>query len=294
MERTGGFETIWQVENDDYCTKVLEKHWPKVRRYGDVRRIESIGYADLICGGFPCQPVSHAGKRKGTEDSRWLWPEFIRIVRMVRPRYVLVENVPGLLSANEGLAMSEVLGDLAESGYDCEWNRIGACTVGAPHRRERVFIVAYPAGGRLVKREPEREKADDSGKTGEPEADVAYRNDSGFVHRQAQEQPTEARFDAQREPQPGGPVVADTALRDRDELAVDQRHGKTAPQKIFGDGSGISGRRNRWPAEPGVGRVAHGVPSRVDRLKCLGNAIVPQVAEAVGYMILEFEKRGRK
>src|SRR3990167_7192103 len=138
-------EVRWQVENDSFCSKVLAKHWPEVKRYGDIRTLtgEELESVDLICGGFPCQPVSVAGKRRGTEDERWLWPEFARLLRVVRPRYALIENVPGLLGFG---GMSDILRDLAGLRYDAEWSIIPAAAVGAPHLRGRVFIVAYLSG----------------------------------------------------------------------------------------------------------------------------------------------------
>ncbi len=141
LERAG-MECRWQVEIDPFCQKVLAKHWPDVPRYGDIKTIDftEVEPVDLICGGFPCQPVSLAGQRRGQDDERWLWPDFARAIRMVRPRYALMENVPGLL----GLGMGDVLGDLSELGYDAEWSVISACSMGAPHTRERVFIMAYP------------------------------------------------------------------------------------------------------------------------------------------------------
>jgi DNA (cytosine-5)-methyltransferase 1 len=144
LERAG-MTVRWQVERDPWCQRVLAKHWPNVQRY---KNVEDVGVdleaVDLICGGFPCQPVSQAGHQKGTDDDKWLWPEFQRIVGLLRPRVVLVENVPGLFTANGGHAFGEVIGDLADSGYDCEWSMLRAdYTVGAPHRRERVWIVAY-------------------------------------------------------------------------------------------------------------------------------------------------------
>jgi len=213
LERAG-MSVAWQVENDPYCQRVLAKHWPAVRRYRDVR--ELTGYelesVDLIAGGFPCQPVSVAGKRLAQADTRWLWPEFIRLIRVVRPRYVFVENVPGLLVRG----MGDVLGDLAASGYDAEWDCIPAAAVGAHHRRNRVWIVAYTATKRLE-----------------------------------------------------GRLFSEAS---RNSLAQ------------FASESG------RWPVEPDVGRVAHGVSARVDRLKGLGNACVPQVVEWIGRMILAFDK----
>jgi DNA (cytosine-5)-methyltransferase 1 len=225
LERAG-MECRWQVEIDDYATRVLERHWTGVRRWRDVRTFPPTGEdwrCDLICGGFPCPPVSLAGRRGGATDERWLWPEFCRIVRCIRPRYVLVENVPGLLSADAGRLFGGILRDLAHCGYDAEWSLFSACAVGAPHTRERVFIMAYPNSQRWQRgRNPKSQET----KNGWP---------------------------------------------------------KREPQRCLG-GSG-------WSLEtrPPIERVAHGIPNRVDRLRCLGNAVVPQVAEFVGRMIVEFD-----
>src|SRR5262249_25050190 len=132
----------WQVEVDPYCLAVLRKHWPDVPKYGDIRALtgDELEPVDLICGGFPCQPVSLAGRRRGAADERWLWPEFARLLRVLRPRFALLENVPGLLA---GGGMAEGRGDMAALGFDAEWDCIPAAAVGAPHLRYRVFIVAY-------------------------------------------------------------------------------------------------------------------------------------------------------
>jgi DNA (cytosine-5)-methyltransferase 1 len=138
-----GFKTKWQVEIDPYCRKVLEKHFPHAKRYNDVREVgaHNLEPVDVICGGFPCQDISNAGKRAGIEGERsGLWSEYARIVGELRPRFVVVENVAALL----GRGIGRVLGDLAEIGYDAEWEIISAADVGAPHLRERVWIVAYP------------------------------------------------------------------------------------------------------------------------------------------------------
>jgi DNA (cytosine-5)-methyltransferase 1 len=148
LERAG-WECRFQVEWDPYCQHVLAHHWPDVPRYGDITAVDWSGVerVDLLAGGFPCQPVSSAGQQAAQDDARWLWPEFLRAIRALRPRYVLVENVPGLLAVNNGSAFSDVLGDLAASGYDAEWDCIPASAVGAPHRRDRVWLVAYPSEG---------------------------------------------------------------------------------------------------------------------------------------------------
>src|ERR1051326_5450146 len=166
-----GMRVVWQCEADPYCRAVLRKHWPAVPCYEDVHtipcrvrrgegsgklswvgseRLGEIEPVDILAGGFPCQPVSLAGARRGAADERWLWPEFARLIRVLRPRYALMENVPGLLV---GGGMAEVLGDLAACGYDAEWDCVAAAHVGAPHLRYRIFIVAYANGGRLEERQ---------------------------------------------------------------------------------------------------------------------------------------------
>jgi len=146
LERAG-MTIAWQVEIDEFCRKVLAKHWPDVPKYGDIRELtgHELESVDLIAAGFPCQPVSIAGRRLAQADERWLWPECARIIRVVRPRWVLLENVPGLLVRG----MGDVLGDLAEMGFDAEWGCIPAAAFGAPHLRYRVFIVAYTHGAGL-------------------------------------------------------------------------------------------------------------------------------------------------
>lgn len=154
LERAG-MQTKWQVELDDYATKILERHWPTVTRYRDVRDVGGHNYyrrlqpVDVICGGFPCQDISLSGSGAGIDGARsGLWSEFARIICELRPRYAVVENVPALL----GRGMGRVLGDLAALGYDAEWSVLSACALGAPHTRERLFIVAYPVQKRGASR----------------------------------------------------------------------------------------------------------------------------------------------
>jgi DNA (cytosine-5)-methyltransferase 1 len=150
LERTGGFETVAFCEIEPFCQRVLAKHWPEVPIYDDVRKLtaakldgDGVGHIDVICGGFPCQDVSTAGKRAGLAGARsGLWSEYARLVGELRPRYVLVENTPGLLS----LGMGDVLGQLATLRYDAEWESIPLGALGAHHERDRVWILAYPNG----------------------------------------------------------------------------------------------------------------------------------------------------
>lgn len=162
LERTGGFETVAFCEIEDFPRKVLAKHWPDVPCYRDVReltaeRLAADGIAvDVITGGFPCQDVSSAGKRAGIGDGTrsGLYSEVIRLASDIRPKFIILENVAGLLSGpseRRGGWFGRVLGDLAECGYDAEWENIPAAAMGAPHRRERVWVVSYPNSNRLQK-----------------------------------------------------------------------------------------------------------------------------------------------
>lgn len=250
LERAG-MQCRWQVEIDDYATKVLAKHWPTVPRFRDVRDVGAgcLERVDLIAGGFPCQDISVAGKGAGIAGKRsWLWAEYARIIGELRPRFVLVENVPALRSRGLG----RVLGDLASLGYDTEWDCIPAAAVGAPHLRDRIWIVAYASGSR----------------------DRAL---AGSVY-------GDARADrAKNDQQPGrdGAALADAHGERRQKF-----HAPAQPGWAGLLAGRIDQRRDQWGTEPDLGRVAHGVPARVDRLRCLGNAVVPQVVEWIGRRIV--------
>lgn len=204
-----GFDIAWQVEIDPYCQRVLAKHWPHVQRYGDIRAIDwgTVEPVDLLCGGFPCQDISLAGKGAGlTGERSGLWFEYANAIEVLKPRYVLIENVSALRSRG----LDQVLGSLAALGYDAEWHCIPASAVGAPHRRDRVWVIAYPQSCR-------------------------------------QQRPVLHRWE-------GSEVYAPDS--------------------------------HEWPTRNNMGREVHGIPHRVDRLRGLGNAIVPQIAEMIGTWIL--------
>ena len=265
-----GFECAWQVEIDDYCRQILDKHWPRVPKYKDIYEVKGkeIEPVDILCGGFPCQPVSVAGKRGGVNDERWLWDEFYRLICELRPRWVVAENVTGLFSANSGRAFAGVLRNLAESGYDAVWDVYpagGPGGVGAPHRRERVFLVAHT----------------DRSKQAKKSGDV--REVSGVSEVNRQDISTVV----------SGGSSEDVANTDKKRL---QRSKETRDVEGKGqDGQKYIARCNKgaeqWAVEPNVGRVANGVPNRVDRLKTLGNAVVPEVAYKVARMIYEYTEK---
>lgn len=159
-----GFRTVGQIEIDSFCTQVLSRHWPDIPRWRDVNKVtgqdilNACGHITLLSGGFPCQPVSVAGRQKGTEDERWLWDELYRLIHDVKPRWVLAENVCGLLSVNNGQTFGDILSNLADSGYNIGWASYGAKDIGAPHQRNRVFIVGHLANGKPNKIEKDTEK----------------------------------------------------------------------------------------------------------------------------------------
>lgn len=213
LERAG-MTIKWQSEIDPYCCDILKKHWPEVPNHGDIKKINwsNVEPTDIICGGYPCQPFSLAGRhRKGEDDPRHLWPWVKDAISILRPRFAILENVQGHLT----LGGTTVIKEITDIGYDCEWRVISAAGLGARHRRNRLIIVAYPRSGGGVRR--------------------------GFTFQGFNEE------------------VNRNALRGA----------------------------QYWQTEPNLGRMAYGVPRRVDRLKGLGNAVVPQMAEYVGRLILQ-------
>jgi len=294
LERTGGFETIAFCEIDPFCRRVLAKHWPNVRQFNDVTKLrgEDVGPVDVICGGFPCQDISHAGKGAGLQGERsGLWREYLRLIGEIRPSIVIVENVSALL----GRGLDRVLGDLAAIGYDAEWHCIPASAVGAPHIRDRIWIIANPqhsdadrAGSYrapvylIGNAEPGNEQEREPGSRGAVLADPNGEGLEGRVGKSLRERSGQqpARTD-------------NTPLANADECEPEGRSSRFGRgQRIEAVASAECGRGYRsadgqWLAEPDVGRVAHGVPSRVDRLRALGNAVVPQIPELIGRAILQ-------
>ena len=230
LERAG-MDTVAFCEIEEYPRKVLAKHWPDVPIYGDIRTLTAEDLPDdigLICGGYPCQPFSQAGKRGGEEDDRHLWPEMYRIIRTVRPRWVIAENVAGHIT----MGLDAVLSDLESAGYTCWTFVIPACAVGAHHRRDRVWTIAYSDAVRFQKR-------------------INVVRYGGIPQGAFQ----------------GGKANGIHA------------------QKI----SNTKGDDWEITAKPLLCGTVNGIPSRVDRLKGLGNAVVPQVVEMIGRGIMVIE-----
>jgi DNA (cytosine-5)-methyltransferase 1 len=280
LERAG-MNVIWQSEIDPYACRVLKKHWPEVPNHGDIKQIDwsRVERPAVICGGYPCQPFSTAGNRKGEEDPRHLWPWVRQAISELRPRYAILENVRGHLS----LGGTTVIADLAAIGYDAEWRIVSAASVGAAHRRDRIIIVAYPndAGPHSAQVNPAETGQYAQRGLGGCGQDVAYPNGTPGQQQCKREI---------QEPNIGrrGTNVANTqssVKRNSESHGVCTVYGQaTELGKQGWDSRSIS---SWWETEPDVGRVADGVPARVDRLRGLGNAVVPQVAEVIGRLVVE-------
>ena len=271
-----GIACKWQVEIDDFASKVLAKHWPDVHRERDILQCggHNLEPVDVICGGFPCQDISYAGRGAGLDGERSrLFFEAVRVVCELQPRCVVLENVAALLSRG----LDRVLGTLAEIGYDAEWHCIPAVAVGAPHIRDRVFVIGRSRAGivgdtdstRCGSWTTERSKCSETIQpmpaTGSE--DVAYAKRHTTIPK-SNMQTTQREVESSRRID-----VARCGMDSRVRIATDS---------------------GWWATEPDVGRVAHGVPARVDRIRGLGNAVVPQVAEFVAreFVLPMFQSEG--
>ena len=278
LERAG-MQTVAFCEIDPYCRGVLAKHWPSVPCYDDVRsltadRLSSDGVVpDVICGGFPCQDISVAGKGAGIEGERsGLWTEYARLIGELRPRYVIVENVAALLSRG----LDRVLGDLAALGFDAEWHCIPASAIGAPHRRDRIWIVAYPGG--------------EQHEGGRPpiSGEIATQLSRATAYTYGEELREQPISELGSGCAPLAPIDGEfRQVADAERGGLEGRAERSAASATIIPTEGSIAHGWPWAFEPDVGRVAHGVPSRVDRLKGLGNAVVPQIPEIIGRAIMK-------
>ncbi len=219
LERAG-MVCKWQVEKDEFCQKVLTKHWSNVPKFGDIKNVtkKELEPVDLICGGFPCQPFSQAGKQRGKTDDRYLWPEMLRVIRELSPRWIIGENVAGFIN----MELENAFIDLEAEGYKVEAFVLPACAVGAIHRRNRIWIMAYSKCNSFQGR-----------KTSRPQGEKEARNEQ--LARLLQ------------------PCI-------RPSLSVARTY-----------------------------RSDNGIPNRVDRNRSLGNAVVPQIPEILGRVIMDIE-----
>ena len=303
-----GYRTVGFCDNEPYAQAVLKKHWPEVPCHKDIREVRGDLYAGvtLLTGGFPCQPFSVAGKQRGKDDNRYLWPEMLRVIREARPAWIIGENVAGIVN----LALDTVCADLEAEGYEVEPVIIPACAVDAPHRRDRVWIIARnvgdpkshgfasskECGGLLDQSEKQRGKVKEwkFAGAGGSSADVADSislsdrsahggKEWGCV-RGRKDEDISQRNEMGSNSSDSSENVADAEQSRRQGWV---QGGANEERKDFQGHAGCccaargESREAVWPTEPNVGRVAHGVPNRVAKLRGLGNAIVPQVAAGI-------------
>jgi len=266
LEATGGFETKAFCDIEKYPRQVLQKHWPHVKQYEDIKELnyerlkaDGIDSIDIITGGYPCQPFSIAGRQKGEQDPRHLWPEYFRLVKELRPTWVIGENVSGHIK----LGLDTVIEDLESEDYSVRPFSISASSIGANHQRERIWILAHSRRSQWPRAELRGENENETRKenanqfersSSTSEVDVANTNNERLQRQWQSRNQFTPRFNSSRESSEEG-------------------------QRTVGQGW--------WESEPNMGRVAHGVPKRVDRLKSLGNSLVPQIPYYIGKTILE-------
>ena len=318
MEATRRIKTVAFCEIDSFCTKVLNKNWPTVPVYKDIKELtyeklksDGIESIDIITGGYPCQPFSVAGNKKGVEDPRHLWPEYFRLIKECRPTWIIGENVAGHIK----LGLDAVQEDLESEGYAFRTFSISASSIGAPHQRERVWTMAYSERNGFLASEKRRSTEETIRQQPQGENNTFNIERAGSIpvstsdvedarRRSWREQftrnkestgrgtseKTEWSTDTNTSPGPGEgtETMANTSSikshvgENIQHTSTGNRQGKTGRESSSGEPN-----RNWWDFEPDVGRVADGVPDRTHRLKALGNAVVPQIPYYLAQSILE-------
>lgn len=285
-----GFDTKWFVEKEPFCQKVLAKHWPNVPILDDVFTCDHPPYVDVIVGGFPCQPFSVAGKRKGKDDERYLLPEMLRIVDEVKPYAVLFENVPGFPSLNDGTEFKYLLRTLAEMGFDAQWGHLRASDVSAPHKRERWFCVAYVVN-------PSQHISGNKSKGNAIQLQqTVYRATDKRTDREALHEKELGNSASLRRERDNTGSQQDRFQQGRSQEFARGSSGQAQP-RIRGTADGLPGWLDfvGFPARPGEPqhayeppRTAPSTPTTNARIKALGNAVVPQVAYPIFQALAEW------
>jgi DNA (cytosine-5)-methyltransferase 1 len=258
---SAGMETVAFCEQNPFCQKILAQHWPTLPIHSDITELNGYDYrgtVELVCGGFPCQPFSVAGKQLGAEDDRALWPEMLRVIREVAPTWVIGENVSGIIP----MELDNVLSDLEGEGYTCWTFVLPACAVGAHHRRDRVWVVAHTSGNVRGDTKSTFGRSDNKSERTQNTSQVT-RSSENVSHANSSQQ------------QRGGVPIGIQPEHANPDISGDTRRQQTAPI---------------WLPEPNVGRVADGVPNRSHRLKALGNAVVPPLVAEIGRIVMEFDQ----
>jgi DNA (cytosine-5)-methyltransferase 1 len=333
LESTGFFETIGFVEKDKFCQKVLKKHWSNINIEEDIRNVKGEKYqADVVTGGFPCQPFSVAGKRKSTADDRYLWDEMLRVIRETKPRWVIGENVEGIVNINEGMVLRQVLNDLENEGFKSQCIIIPASGIGAWHQRKRIWIMAYSDSNRHVseirggngeeKRIPVQDREKDSTSRKSIGTSDVWQTDSKYVpnseskglfstSKSKSSSDERTRLDINKKknwseiwsyasrcneqdssrdvPNSNGEGSQRYKLQHNLETGkqISEHNGKTSSEK----------QQTWWETQSELCGTVNGVSYELDkdrsnRIKALGNSIVPQIARQIGLSIMEAELNG--
>ena len=318
-----GFKTVGFCEVDPYCRLLLQKHWKGVTIHNDIKKLEAKDIRepiDILTGGFPCQPYSVAGKQKGTDDNRYLWPDMFRVIKEIKPTFVIAENVRGIINIQDGMVFETVCSDLESESFEIQTFIIPAAGVGAPHKRERVWIVGYSkhngsltskirrgnkeADAGTQKRQNQTIKSERTSRSDDNEimenSRRTLRQGAKFSKENADESKQKNANKFKRSSSTSEHYVANSnsnrekwnQSKDRQRSRLKQDSANVAnSERIHVQGQQDRSRQKQfrreswWEFEPNVGRVANGVPGRVYRLKGLGNSIVPQIAEEIGKAI---------
>ena len=326
LDSTGFFETVKFVEKDKYCQKVLRKNFPNIPIEEDIKNVEGKEYsADVVVGGFPCQPFSVAGKQKGTNDDRYLWPEMLRLIREIKPEFVIGENVQGIINLQDGMVLRQVLNDLEGEGFEVQCFLIPASGIGAWHQRNRTWIIGHSKhNGLLAAEKRSRDKKINGGtsegqnQTIESERTSGSTNDGnvsnsisglrgrwGTIGESGEDKIW--RFRTEEEEQTKHDIRSQTIGRNalsregEEDVSIPngiglQGHGLHSDNKQEEGGadqttsSSISKQQTWWEVESNVCGIPNGISHELDkdrasRIKTLGNAIVPQIAREIGLAI---------
>ena len=319
-----GWENVFHCEYEPFAQKVLKHHFPNSKLYNDIKTFDATDYfgrIDIITGGFPCQPFSAAGKRKGTEDNRHLWPEMLRIIQEVAPKYVVGENVRGLLNWSGGLVFEQVCADLEAEGYEVQPYLLPACGKNAPHRRDRIWFIAYASdskqgqdGGaseektRKIRRDDERIVSDgsvsngyapdtDSERTDGQQKDKAFCRNREKVQRNRVQEPKSVNVSRNDRSKTTNGYAPDTELsKCGNDNREDGRSEQTERIESFGKPRGWE----EFPTQSPLCGRDDGLPKELDgitfpkwrneSIKAYGNAIVPQVAYEIFKAINKLEE----
>ena len=286
---SAGMETVAFCEQNKFCQKILAQHWPTLPIHSDITELNGYEYrgtVELVCGGFPCQPFSVAGKQLGAEDDRALWPEMLRVIREVAPRWVIGENVSGIIA----MELDKVLSDLEGEGYTCWTFVLPACAIDAHHRRDRVWVVAHSNSNSEsdvpINAERPRKLVAHTQRWSRGQGIFSeYGNQSNEGGEATQRRKNTERLGG------NGEVIPNTH-------SSHQQGGSVSigipPEHTKSDFSRNTERQKAasvWLPEPGVGRVANGVPNRSHRLKALGNAVVPPLVAEIGKIVMQFDRQ---